>query len=187
MPRRPITADRYTIRDHPISTVLKALAETGRSITRSNFHESRRRKLLHPTSKGKGRHGDGYDIVAICQAGLYFDLTQKLHLHQERCSEIAYSPETKQFLKETVEFCQASRHRVGGNAFALPASAVQSGWKQMDIAFFWSLEWGIEVEYLRGAEDLLRFHAKRRFARMALVVNVSQLAWEILDAIEKIA
>jgi hypothetical protein len=170
---------------HPISKVLRVLKETGRFITRSNFQQSRRRGLTYATVEGIGRTGDGYDDLAICQIALYFDLTQKLHFHQETCSRIAYSSECQKFLRETLDFSTAAQIQLRANTLrGLPAQKPEGS--QMDLVFYWNIEWGMEVEYLRGAEDLLRFQGKRSGTRIALVVNVSQLVWEISAATNQI-
>jgi hypothetical protein len=170
---------------HPISEVLRVLKRTGRSITRSNFQQSRRRNLIYATIEGLGRLGDRYSNLTICQIALYFDLTQKLRFHQETCSRIAYSPKCKKFLKEALDFSVYAQLQMKVNTLrGLPAQKPEG--RQMDLVFYWNIDWGIEVEYLRGAEDLLRFQSKRSSARMALVVNVSQLVWEISEAINEL-
>jgi hypothetical protein len=177
-PNKPIAVGTLL---HPISEVLRVLKRTGRPITRSNFQQSRRRGLIYATVEGMGRFGDGYSDLAICQIALYFDLTQKLHFHQETCSRIAYSPACQQFLQETLDYSTSAQMQLYVNTLrGLPAQKPEG--RQMDLVFYWNIEWDIEVEYLRGAEDLLRFQGKRSGARMALVVNVSQLVWEIRAA-----
>jgi hypothetical protein len=184
MPRRTIAPDRSVTSNYPISTVLKVMEQTGRTITRSNFHESRRRGFIHPVTKERGRVGDGYDVVAMCQVALFFDLTQKLKLHQQACSDIAYSPESKHFIDEAVKYAREHRHWLDDNTL-IRMRAISPPFEEMDICFFWDLEWNVEVEYLRGAGDLLRLQERRKTSRMTLLVNALNLAWEVVSAIDE--
>jgi hypothetical protein len=177
--------------DYPISAVERIMKAVGRPVTRHWLQQLKKRMRLwgtdYPVIEGRGRYGDRFSPIIICQIALHYDLARQLEQRQAVWSRIAFNEMTRLMFTKAVEYAEKATDD-SVNALWLMREGKSDRipqYQYMGLVVTFDSKWDIDFDWVWSKEHFDKLRERMEDSRAVFIFNLSSIAWEVARAIKE--